>query len=354
MIMANNPNFWSFFDLSFWVTTPDGIQSLVVVISILIGFIFIIPRYWASRQAAQAAQEDSKISVESYNWERFITSMENLRSNNMESKVAAVLAIRNFLEQNQKGNRLAIETLENYVRDVTSLSFANDNTGRRALTPEVQAILTLLADQNSKIFRQKQKGQTFLEKLQFRKYINGGKLDKHWSIDLSDTDLNNADLRGANLANSRLHNVSLAGANLHGANLVGADLRKANLDGAILSDANVSRANLWGASMRGASLINANLQNAILWEVDFSNAHLARSLFGGAIVGKAIFNNSKLYGADLREGNFLGTKLINSNLETSRFRICELLTAEIIQDDNFNSHHIGESLKKPINYFLST
>jgi len=324
--MNDNPDFWSLIDLAFWSATPESIQSFVIITSIFAGFIFIIPRYLAARQTAQAALKAAKTSASGHSWEIFVKSMEDLRASGTENKVAAVLAIRNFLEQNDEGNRLAMETLENYVREVGYSSNQMNLFNKSKPAAEIQAILTLLADRNSYIWGQKKEKFKLFSKLRPRKNKN----NKHWYLDLSNTDLRKFDLRGADLSNARLHNANLEGANLHGANLIGSDLRNTCLDGAILSGADLSKANLWGASLRGASLVSANLKDSVMWDVDLTNAHLAKCVLTGAIMGKATFDRTQLHEADLRGGNFLGTRFINVNLESAKFNLSELLAADII------------------------
>lgn len=333
--MALEPGIENIVDPAFWTATPQGVQSLVVIVSIMIGFLFIVPRYWATRQAAHATSRAAEISAAAHAWGRFNDSMKHLRSSKMENKVAAVLAIRNFLEQDREGNCLALETLENYVREATADSYfcaKNEkvtNAGAAVPAHEVQAILTLLVDSNAH-YRNDKVGRRVRLKNLVPGWRGGWNVDsKPWYLDLSATDLRGADLRGANLSNVCLHNCFLDGANLYGANLAGADLRNAELNGAELASANLSAANLWGASLCGASLIKTDLSNAIMWGADLSHAHLSQANLSGAILGKAILINTQLKGANLKGGNFLGARFVNVDLRETDFRLNDLLTAYI-------------------------
>ncbi len=331
--MGGNSEFWKLAEPASWVASLGSIQNIVVLISVLIGIFLLVPRYLAVRETARASSRAAEISAVGHAWERFTQSMENLRKDRMEIKVAAVLAIRNFLEQNHEGGWLVMETLENYVREVTSLSFQNYENEKTEPAAEVQAILTLLADQNTHVWGSKSENRFFPSMLKLTVLSNRKKTGKRWYLDLSNTDLRNVDLRGANLSNARLHNVLLCGANLHGANLVGSDLRNACLDGAVLSGADLSKANLLGASLRGASLVEANLSNTIMWDVDLSNAHLARSILTGAILGKAKFFNTQLKGADFNGSNLLGARFIKTNLEDAMFKLSEIIAADTVRNN---------------------
>lgn len=331
--MNKDVAFWDLLNPTFWAGSPDSVRNLIVIVSIVVGLFFVVPRYLAARKTANATLKAAEISRAGHAWERFIKSMEDLRCNTVENKVAAVLAIRSFLEQNQENNRLALETLENYVRESCALAPGAIPKTKAPPPAEIQAILTLLGDPKSQKWSKQDKKQSLLAKWRAKDDDGRNGTGNRWYLDLTNTDLRNIDLRGADLCNARLHNTNLAGANLHGADLTGSDLRNACLDGAILSNADLSKANLSGASLRGASLVSTNLRYAMLWDVDLTNAHLARSVLTGAIVGKATFVKTQLQDADLRGGNFLGARFVNANLENAKYRLSELLAAEIILDE---------------------
>lgn len=325
---------WEFFSLSFWLTNLEYIQSLIIIISIILGMVFILPNYLAAKKAAQAALQTAEISASADAWERFKVLMGDLRGDSrVGNKVASVLAIRAFLEKNSRVNALVMVSLENYIREVSFFSF-EENLYIRADQPplEVQAILELLVSQNSYVLDKKRKNNSLLSKLRLKKSSTWENNDNQWCMDLSRMDLRNVDLRGANLSDTKLYNSNINGANLHGAIIIGSDLRNAKLERAILSEADLSRSNLRGAKLCGASLIDANLSNTIMWDVDFTNAHLTRSDFSGAILGKAIFNNAQMQDTNFRGGNFLGTRFDITSLRNAKFRLSEMLTAEISLD----------------------
>lgn len=333
--MIEKYNLGQLLDPQFWISSPEDIQNLAVIISLLIGIFFILPRFISTWNTARATQKSSEVLAAGHAWERFTYSMDHLRNANVESKVAAVLAIRNFLEQDIEGNRLALETLENYIREISpsKTEFGADKKNNhptaeasnpdRIPRPEIQAILALLVNKNTQIW-----GKKTGNKRLFLKPALNQRTGDAWQLDLSGTDLRGADLRNANLSNVCLRNCWLDDANMHGANLANADLRNCTMIGAVLAGANLSAANLWGADLRHASLIKTNFSYAIMWAIDLSHANLFKANLSGAMLGKALLNKTQMQDAKLRGGNFFGAKFKDVNLDGADIWMSDLLTAE--------------------------
>lgn len=358
--MIEKYNLGQLLDPQFWFSAPERIQSLAVILSLLIGIVFILPRFLATWNTARATQKSSEILAAGHAWERFTYSMDHLRNANVESKVAAVLAIRNFLEQDLEGNRLALETLENYIREIspsqTELGAAKRNrppTAEGAKSdlvldpvprPEIQAVLALLVNKNTQIW-----GKKTGNKRLFSKPVLNGRTEDFWQLDLSGTDLRGADLRNANLSNVCLRNCWLDGANMHGANLEGADLRNCTMIGTVLANANLSAANLWGANLRHASLIKTNFTDAIMWDIDLSHANLFHANLSGAMLGKALLVKTQMRNANLRGGNFFGAKFKDVNLRGANIWMSDLLTTEFsvtTESDFIQAAHPQSASKK--------
>jgi len=94
-------------------------------------------------------------------------------------------------------------------------------------------------------------------------------LNKDWTPDLSNANLNDlalplVDFRRANLSHASFRNALLDGANFDEATLVGADFHKASLADVNFDAADLSTVNFEGADLKGASFRNANLTKAIL------------------------------------------------------------------------------------------
>ncbi len=126
----------------------------------------------------------------------------------------------------------------------------------------------------------------------------------------NDLDLSGADLSGLDLTGCRLAGGSLEGANLRETSLVkadlsGAELASADLTDACLDGANLDDANLHGSVLRRASLKGVTLHRADLGEVEGSGANLERAAG---------------YEANFAQGNWVGTRFFDAQIDQADFR----------------------------------
>jgi uncharacterized protein YjbI with pentapeptide repeats len=138
-----------------------------------------------------------------------------------------------------------------YVRETSKRARAEP------VTPEVQAILTMIAQ---------------------RTVEHEGQEDR---IDLSDAWLPGVNLRGAQMEGARLDGANLSRANLEDSLLRGATLRGAVLEEALLRNADLRESDLTAANLRHASLRRASLDGADIFGAQMDGASLLRTDVSG-------------------------------------------------------------------------
>ena len=154
--------------------------------------------------------------------------------------------------------------------------------GTNRLAPDIQAIVTLLADfigRDQSLWRAVDLRGSFLRGLSLLGLSNlryallsGADLSDSFlgGVDLSFAELSHANLSGSWLMSINLSYASLCDANIRGACLNSADLNEARLNGANLDGADLTLAQLKGANLRGANLTSAILTHANLEGADLT------------------------------------------------------------------------------------
>jgi len=128
-------------------------------------------------------------------------------------------------------------------------------------------------------------------------WIEDGKEEIDFFLDLAESDLRGTNLRGACLSSAKLLGADLNGAYLNLAYLSGANLDWANLSGANLEWANLTQANLRFADLRGAhfrsfQLGASNLYDTIITPSQYDElARLFNSNFMHFFIVKGLYED---------------------------------------------------------------
>lgn len=146
------------------------------------------------------------------------------------------------------------------------------------------------------------------------------KLDGAFLIkaNLQEANLSEATLQGAFLNEAKLRKAIFLKANLQGANLSEAILQGAFLTRSCLQNANLSGANLQQADLTEANLQNANLNGANLQQADLSGARLKGAYFGKANLNRAYLIGADLDGVDLSGASLQGAYLYEADLTQAK------------------------------------
>ncbi|WP_433444873.1 pentapeptide repeat-containing protein [Nonomuraea sp. CA-141351] len=263
---------------------------------------------------------------------RYTQAMEQLGSEKIEVRLAAIHTLQRLARDSQRDRVTTVDAMAAYVREHDSMSKA-----RLLGQPEtdVQMALTVLGSvydaPNTELGHDwvcscnlasirvpgadlsgLNLGIAVLTRADLRgAYLSGANLDH---ADLSGADLHGAYLNSADLPHAVLFMTDLSEANLNRAVLSGADLYEANLRRADLSWADLSGVDLFNADLRGADLRGVNLRGASLSGADLRKANLRKAILRGADLKGANLKGADLTGADLKGANLKGADLTEANL----------------------------------------
>jgi len=234
--------------------------------------------------------------------DRFTKAMAQLGDEKLALRLGGIYALDRIAHDSPRDHGPIIEVLTAYVRErkrgneteVTEIQEAAPNgrptvpvgiahprltildagrwetwqahLGPNRLAPDIQAILTILADfsrRDQLFWRQADLSGACLRGLHLHGLSNlrsallsGADLSDSFlsSVDLSFAELSHSNLSGSWLRSTNLSYASLLDANLRGAHLISAGLNNARLDGADLNGADLTSANLTHANLEGADL----------------------------------------------------------------------------------------------------
>ena len=298
----------------------DLVQALGLITAGVAGGIGILFTWRGQRQARQAQEKNQENTQEQLQnahigleltrqgqlTERFTRAIDQLgaRDDNnakaMEMRLGGVYALERIAKESPQDYWPIIEILTAYVRRHVPRrggrvldQFTPDI---EALTPDIQAILTVLGRRPSS-----QKEGKAGQRIDLRQ-------TELYRADLQKANLREANLQGANLRSARLQEAYLQGAYLLGTTLESADLQGANLQGANLQGANLQGANLQGASLPKASLLGANLISADLQ---------------GANLREAVLREARLEGTNLYGASYLTQEQIESAIGQAHTKLPE-------------------------------
>lgn len=245
--------------------------------------------------------------------ERIFRATEQLNRRGL-SALVGIQALEEIAKDSPRYHWKIMELLAAFVRN------APRRKEKESIPDDIQAALTIIGRRNPK------------------------KDPANKTLDLSNTDIENALLIEAKLDGAFLIKANLQEANLSEATLQGAFLNKAKLRKAIFLKANLQGANLSEAILQGAFLTrsclqNANLSRANLQQADLNGANLQQAdLSGarlkGAYFGKANLNRAYLIGADLD-----GVDLSGASLQGAYLYDADLTKAKNLELKEIESAH---------------
>ncbi|HUV31995.1 MAG TPA: pentapeptide repeat-containing protein, partial [Devosiaceae bacterium] len=164
--------------------------------------------------------------------------------------------------------------------------------------------------------------------------------------DLKAADLLNADMFRAFLPGADFRDADLKGADLSWAELQGAILVKAQMQGAIFISAEMQGANLFAANMQRADLSRAQMQGANLAQAQMQNAILNSTNLQGAILEGAQMQQADLTSVALQGANLFAVRLQGAILRGARLQGAELTRAAMQQANLFSAEMQGTDLRQ--------
>ncbi|CAM4037287.1 pentapeptide repeat-containing protein [Campylobacter armoricus] len=172
--------------------------------------------------------------------------------------------------------------------------------------------------------------------------------DKKGNIIIEKTEFNSNEL----LDFCRKQKISLRDANFKEQNLVGLDFNSLDLIGADFTDAILQYCNFQSSIISNANFTTAVLKNAYMQDVIANETNFKNCSLQNIISISARFVNCDFSGADLRENNFLKTKILNpvfkntliSNTIGDMKNICSLQVEKFFI--SFNSQDIAIGCKQ--------
>lgn len=153
------------------------------------------------------------------------------------------------------------------------------------------------------------------------------------TIDLSNSNLNEADLSEAHLNGIKFTGSELKRANFSKAQAVKVNFSLAYLNDAILRKTNLQDAILIGSHLERVDFSDANLVNANLSSADLERAKLMGTNLSGANLINANLSSADLEGANLKAANLVGAYLFGTNLQGTNLEGANLRQAQL--NDNF-------------------
>ena len=218
-------------------------------------------------QIQELKRSHSKLLSESFN-----EAAKQLKDEQRHFHLVGISALGKIADTEEYYYEQAMKKLTAYVREnapykkqvaqednLHASEAVSEETLRKRLRKNIQAVLTILSESRRK--RAEQGKKSFRPDLRQTdlSYIKIGS-----GNNLSEAIFVRTNLRNANLRSVNLTRADLKEANLIEANLIDADLKGANLIDADLTGANFTRADLTGAILTGADLTRADLTGANL------------------------------------------------------------------------------------------
>ncbi|MBD2530342.1 pentapeptide repeat-containing protein [Nostoc flagelliforme FACHB-838] len=239
--------------------------------------------------------------------ERFSKAIEQLGSEKIETRFAAIYALERIAKDSSKDHWTIMEILAAFIRENASVNQEYEGEPRESskLPTDIQTALTVIGRRDS-----------------YKDPVNQ-------KLDLRNTDLSNADLTEANLSRAILGGANLQWVNFTRANLSEADLSVTYLCGSILYQANLSKAILAEANLQGVVLRKANLSKAILYDANLEGVVLCDANLEGAVLCDANLEGAVLCDANLEEANFEGSNLQDANLIGTNLQRAKLTVANL-------------------------
>jgi uncharacterized protein YjbI with pentapeptide repeats len=262
------------------------------VIQIAAGFLVaagvLVSGWQIEQQAGQFLQRQKHETKLSRN-KQFSESVERLSKEDFSSTEAALMSLRDLLEEDGTYKRSVKNVLKAEMLGIIAKRRSYDanlvdfrlEVARRRLRRISEEYVRLFTDSESCVA---EAGADFLtfdtENFDGRslKLRNADFLEAIFrSADFTNATLDCANLLTANLANSNFNNASLKRANLSGATLndaqlVGSDLTFADLAGSYLIGARLFGARMTCANLRGADLTDAEVDVSTLVDAEISEA----------------------------------------------------------------------------------
>ena len=272
-------------------------RYISMFLAFVIGAPFLVWRSHIAQEQTKASHKQNEIAINGQIVESISRAVENLGSVhtgvaedskqevNLEVRVGALYALQRISDENENFHIQIMKIICAYIRSNAPRVYNNQGKGVPGARPreDVQIALDVIRDRSTDFVK--------------------SEIDKGYSLDLSQAELNFARLFGANLRQADLcwSNLSRAGlfradlseANLLGANLFRANLRGANLLGAKLFHADLSKADLRGADLHGAELFRAKLFRANLLGANLFMAKLKPDVLVGAKLGSEVISEER-------------------------------------------------------------
>lgn len=254
-----NANFWS------WTSASTFFSTMALIIAGVVGGI----RWFSDRSTEREKRAE----------ERFQTVVEGLGAKRTETKIAAAIMLRTFLQPGYKQfYRQAFDLAVANLRLLKAHSKSqNDPDASEPLTPLAQALIIVFKGGFPLArdwLKQDPRSLDATEILLDHAYLSGADLKTIWMpgaflrkailnrTDLSEALLSDAKFIGAELKNAVLRKAQLRRVNFSGADLSGANLSETKLRDAKFIGANLSGVDLSGAELPGADLSKANPEDA--------------------------------------------------------------------------------------------
>jgi uncharacterized protein YjbI with pentapeptide repeats len=281
-----------------WGKVASAVTSLTAIAALLF-----------TALSLQQTRTQNQLATAGQITDRFNAAVTNLGSDTEAIRIGGIYALQRIMQDSSRDQPAILQVLTAFVREHAPLASATPTPARSAQAPGTDAQAPHLAIDV----------QTALTVLGTRDptHDQGATVDLHQTdlenASLSHASLNNANLFGANLNNANLDHASLNNANLFGASLE-ANLQDASLHGASLDAADLNHATLNGADLTGASLFNARLSSAGLFYANLSHADLISADLSDALLDDANLSHADLGGTNFNDANLLGASLDGTDL----------------------------------------
>jgi hypothetical protein len=262
--------------------------------AVLIGLFFTFRQLRAFEQTV-AISRIGQVS------ERFARAIDQLASNQLESRIGAIYSFEHIASESEPHYGPILEILTTFLRDRATPKYIDEYPPIAGTMPryptDLQAIITVLG---RRTIRWPEHKLDFREAtLRYASSRYGNFEDCNFEKAL----LEHADFTGARLAH----------ANLCFTRLDEAKLDRADLTGAQIAMASCVRVTAYGAIFHHADANHTLFKDANLHDIDFTEANLSETRFSDSRFGESLFssarlNEAKLFGADLSSVKHLTQK----------------------------------------------
>lgn len=206
---------------------------------------------FTSVQNLEITRNQNKTASDSAISERFAKATEQLASDKLNSRVAAVYLLERLASDSPKDARSIVEVLSAFARDQGSIQKCEPTIspkgGLRIEAPaDIEAVLTTLGRMS--------RGDDIVD-------LSGACFP---GVDLRDADLSKIDFSGASFVHSSFVNVDMSSSVFRHASFMGSNFDRANLSNATLESAELFTAKFNATTVTGAHLNGSNLTGADL------------------------------------------------------------------------------------------